>query len=332
MPHINSLVYDFEGKNPDRVMIPHVVCSVVAHHSQKPRYNGIFPLDTGAWSDITFHNTLKSQIAHHSEAIVSEVSVAVAPLSAIKQKKQRYHAEHEPHVGELDGTRLLATQKLSAGFRMDGHTTLSLKAVKLAGRCAVVNPEEGDPVNIADYGGDTPVYSSDVRFADNLEGFEFQLSCDKERIDVLATTNFLRPDLLLKNKKIDEVKAGLAMATKKAICWDTGAAVSMFPRRQFEGAKLGEVVGKDLGVLDEISFLAKDKHTLLRCVNVPVRLGEAFIIGAPILNLFRMGFDPRGGRIGLSILTRAKWREERIEFDTELDRGTFISWKKPQPV
>jgi hypothetical protein len=226
MPHINSLIYDFDSKSPDRVMIPHVVCSVRAANSQAPRYNGVFPLDTGAKSDITFDKTLRSQITEHSAQIGDNPSVAVGPLSAIRDRKKSYHAEHEPHVGELDAGRLLPAQSLVTGFRHDGATTVSLKAVKLAGRCVVVDPTEGAAVKIKEYGGDTPVYSTDVQFTQNLEGFEFQLSCNKERIDTLTTTNFMPPDRLLKNKRIDVVRDEFKRVTKKAICWDTGAAFS----------------------------------------------------------------------------------------------------------
>jgi len=340
MPHINSLVYDFEGTSPASVMIPHVVCSVAARNSHKPRYNGVFPLDTGAKSDITFNSTLRDQIEQYSEKFGLEVSVAVAPLSAIKQKKHSYHAEHEPHVGGLDVGRVLRAQTLAAAFRGDNKTTLSLKALKLAGRCVVVDPSAAEPVVITDYlgpkskiekyGGTKSVYSTDVQFADNLEGFQFHLSCNQKRIDTLAMTNFMRPDRLLSNKKKEDVRPGLR-SFSKAVCWDTGAAFSTFPGPEFEDLKLGKIVAKNRGVIEEISFLDEGKHTLLRCRNVPVRLDyPQFIIGAPILNLFRMGFDPSGAKIGLSLLWPHKWIPYPVRFNTEGDRATFISWEKPE--
>jgi hypothetical protein len=259
--------------------------------------------------------------------------VAVGPLSAIKQKQHSYHADHQPHVGELDEGRVLAPQTLVAGSRRDGRTTLSLKAVKLAGRCAVVNPAGDYPVLIADYGGAKSVFSTDVQFANNLEGFEFQLSCGKDRIETLATTNFMPPARWLRNKKADDMGPVLEALSKKAVCWDTGAAFSTFPGALFKAWELGRVAAENIGIIDEISFLTKDKHTLLRCRNVPVRLDdEEIIIGGPILNLFRMGFDPNGARIGLSIVWRQKWNLVPVEFETDRDLGTFISWKKPQPV
>ncbi len=333
MANIKSLVYDFRGESPARVMIPHVTC-MISKGADAPAFHGVLPLDTGAKSDITLHSTLKSHIEKTLSGgalptpLGGTARVRVGPLSAIVKGKDAYHAEHEPHVGEVDVSRFLPAQSLSVGSRRDGKTTLSLKAMKLAGRCPIVDPSGKHQVKINDYGGEADVYSTDVEFAPSLEGFEYTVKYDIARIDPLPTTNFMPPGRLLTNKQDEKVLPFLKEISKKAVCWDTGAAYTCVNGQLFRAWKLGKELSKTMGIIDELSFLTTDKMTLLRFTNVPVRIDDnEIIIGAQILNLFRMGFDANGGRVGLTPISKDRWKPELIPFESDKALGEFVSWK-----
>ena len=63
-------IYDFEGKSPEHVVIPHVAYQAKSAITGQS-YVGVILLDTGARSEITFKRTLKQQIAEKLETQTS---------------------------------------------------------------------------------------------------------------------------------------------------------------------------------------------------------------------------------------------------------------------
>ena len=247
----------------------------------------------------------------------------IGPLSAIKHPKGSYDTDSQPDVGEVDEGKFLPAKELSIGFRDDDSSTLSMKYFKLNGRCASFNAGDGNRVEIKNF-YTCPVYSTDVSFSENLGAYDHLVSYTAQHIDPQPPTNIMPPQRMLTNKKDENVFPALKHYTT-AFCWDSGAAVNTIPQSLVSAWKLGTPAGKGKAIIHEISVLTSNRHELLRFINVPVDTdSDLYVIGAPILNLFNIGIDPTGGKLGLSILEKGLWKSEILDFGQK-DNATFLA-------
>lgn len=326
---LTSYVYDFEGKAPDSVLVPHVALNIRSEITKKT-FNTVILLDTGAYSDITFNNKLKRVISEQLSATVDLEGMSYKPKTPPEQLELRYRVgpisatdvtgvstKCETGVTKMVEGRLISEQSLSIGSRGDGGTTLSLKICQKAGKCAIIGT---NPVaKIEDYfegstGTQPAVYSPDVEFQDGLGGFEHYLKCAAKKIDPHVPTYLVDPPqmgiLLPKNPYLPK-----AMTP----CWDTGAAVTTVPKSFFTSQPnlFGKITGEKTGKVWEM-WVKTEGGVLLRFLNVRVDTDyDQCVIGASVLNLFRIGFDPSGDRIGLDFREPNRWKREVLLFKSE---------------
>ena len=313
---LTSYVYDFEGKAPDSILVPHVALNIRSEATKKT-FNTVILLDTGAFSDITLNNKLKEVIADKLGDSIGKLDLRyrVGPISATDVTN--VSTKCETGVNKVVEGRLVSDQSLSIGFRHDGGTTLSLKICQKAGKCAVMGTNPVAKIN--DYFGDSTdehpaVYSPDVEFQDGLGGFEHYLKCKGDGIDPHVPTYIVDPPylgkLLPKNPYLPQ-----AMTP----CWDTGAAVTAIPKSFFTSQPnvFGKLTGDKTAKAWEM-WVKTEGGTLLRFLNVPVDTDyDQFIVGATVLNIFQIGFDPSNKRIGLNFREPNRWKRELLQFKTE---------------
>jgi hypothetical protein len=312
--------YDFKGKHPAAVCIPHMALQVeregavekkVVQHEgefkdEETKLPGVFRtamlLDTGAISEITLSTVQKQEMkAALGDFSPHPLTCRVGPLSAIKDGTLSSFSHHcQPDVGEIELARLEPAQLLKFGTR--NSNTMSLKFLQGRG-CVTIDPGHNSRKRITQFfsndsgsvaGDFYEVYSTDVRFSSSPGQPEFTAEFRHE--GCVPSISAVAIDI----NDGEEVPLGSV--------WDTGASYCVSPMIEGLVAKGEKWHGMKSGVLHELRLPTEQGHTL-KLLNLPVVKDDEFVLGAPVISLFKTVFDMRGakGKLGLTRLDSGAW-------------------------